>query len=102
MMIMRVFSRFLLRRLAVEQCSFYVPSPSSIHITILLQGANFRDLKGVRVGANNIVEWDPEIERVYLSSGKPLVWFNRTVLYRVLMHKVQIFMLHIMSCYKSL
>ena len=40
----------------------------------LLQGANFRDLKGVKVGANNIVEWDPEIERVYLSSGKPLVW----------------------------
>ncbi|KAG2538922.1 hypothetical protein PVAP13_9NG370900 [Panicum virgatum] len=37
------------------------------------KGANFRDLKGVRVGANNIVEWDPEIERVYLSSGKPLV-----------------------------
>nr|CAB3495094.1 unnamed protein product [Digitaria exilis] len=37
------------------------------------KGANFRDLKGVKVGANNIVEWDPEIERVYLSSGKPLV-----------------------------
>ncbi|AQK46089.1 DNA methyl transferase2 [Zea mays] len=37
------------------------------------KGANFRDLKGVRVGANNIVEWDPEIERVKLSSGKPLV-----------------------------
>ncbi|KAJ1295811.1 hypothetical protein BS78_01G251500 [Paspalum vaginatum] len=37
------------------------------------KGANFRDLKGVKVGANNIVEWDPEIERVYLPSGKPLV-----------------------------
>ncbi|CAN6311686.1 unnamed protein product [Urochloa humidicola] len=37
------------------------------------KGANFRDLKGVKVGANNTVEWDPEIERVYLSSGKPLV-----------------------------
>ncbi|CAD6262317.1 unnamed protein product [Miscanthus lutarioriparius] len=37
------------------------------------KGANFRDLKGVKVGANNIVEWDPEIERVKLSSGKPLV-----------------------------
>nr|AGT16212.1 methyltransferase [Saccharum hybrid cultivar R570] len=24
-------------------------------------------------GANNVVEWDPEIKRVYLSSGKPLV-----------------------------
>lgn len=37
------------------------------------KGANFRDLKGVKVGANNVVEWDPEIKRVYLSSGKPLV-----------------------------
>ncbi|XP_062200415.1 DNA (cytosine-5)-methyltransferase 3-like [Phragmites australis] len=37
------------------------------------KGANFRDLKGVKVGANNVVEWDPEVERVYLSSGKPLV-----------------------------
>ncbi|KAL6642585.1 hypothetical protein ACP70R_020766 [Stipagrostis hirtigluma subsp. patula] len=37
------------------------------------KGANFRDLKGVRVGANNVVEWDPDVERVYLSSGKPLV-----------------------------
>uniref|UniRef100_A0A0E0QVJ3 DNA (cytosine-5-)-methyltransferase n=1 Tax=Oryza rufipogon TaxID=4529 RepID=A0A0E0QVJ3_ORYRU len=37
------------------------------------KGANFRDLKGVRVGANNIVEWDPDVPRVYLSSGKPLV-----------------------------
>ncbi|GJM91636.1 hypothetical protein PR202_ga08032 [Eleusine coracana subsp. coracana] len=37
------------------------------------KGANFRDLRGVKVGANNIVEWDPEIERVYLPSGKPLV-----------------------------
>ncbi|XP_066345029.1 DNA (cytosine-5)-methyltransferase 2-like [Miscanthus floridulus] len=37
------------------------------------KGANFCDLKGVKVGANNIVEWDPEIERVKLSSGKPLV-----------------------------
>ncbi|TVU00580.1 hypothetical protein EJB05_53991 [Eragrostis curvula] len=37
------------------------------------KGANFRDLRGVKVGANNTVEWDPEIERVYLPSGKPLV-----------------------------
>ncbi|KAL6906277.1 hypothetical protein ACP4OV_003878 [Aristida adscensionis] len=37
------------------------------------KGANFRDLKGVRVGPNNVVEWDPEIERVKLKSGKPLV-----------------------------
>ncbi|KAF7081251.1 hypothetical protein CFC21_085217 [Triticum aestivum] len=37
------------------------------------KGANFRDLPGVKVGANNIVEWDPDVERVYLKSGKPLV-----------------------------
>ncbi|XP_047056253.1 DNA (cytosine-5)-methyltransferase CMT1-like [Lolium rigidum] len=37
------------------------------------KGANFRDLKGVRVGENNTVEFDPDIPRVLLSSGKPLV-----------------------------
>ncbi|KAG1342665.1 DNA (cytosine-5)-methyltransferase CMT3 [Cocos nucifera] len=38
-----------------------------------LQGANFRDLPGVKVGPDNVVEWDPAIERVLLPSGKPLV-----------------------------
>ncbi|CAN4089762.1 unnamed protein product [Withania somnifera] len=37
------------------------------------KGANFRDLPGVRVRADNIVEWDPDVERVKLASGKPLV-----------------------------
>ncbi|KAH7656558.1 DNA (cytosine-5-)-methyltransferase protein [Dioscorea alata] len=37
------------------------------------KGANFRDLTGVIVGEDNVVEWDPEIPRVYLPSGKPLV-----------------------------
>ncbi|XP_051199120.1 DNA (cytosine-5)-methyltransferase CMT1 [Lolium perenne] len=37
------------------------------------KGANFRDLKGVRVGKNKSVEFDPNIPRQYLSSGKPLV-----------------------------
>ncbi|KAJ0987540.1 hypothetical protein J5N97_005896 [Dioscorea zingiberensis] len=37
------------------------------------KGANFRDLTGVRVGEDNVVEWDPAIPRVYLPSGKPLV-----------------------------
>ncbi|XP_047095806.1 DNA (cytosine-5)-methyltransferase CMT3-like [Lolium rigidum] len=37
------------------------------------KGANFRCLRGVRVGEGNKVEFDPEIERVYLDSGKPLV-----------------------------
>ncbi|KAM0900450.1 hypothetical protein ACQ4PT_020633 [Festuca glaucescens] len=40
---------------------------------VLCQGANFRNLKGVRVGKNKKVEFDPDIPRVYLSSGKPLV-----------------------------
>ncbi|XP_024994042.1 DNA (cytosine-5)-methyltransferase CMT3-like [Cynara cardunculus var. scolymus] len=37
------------------------------------KGANFRDLKGVQVRDDNHVEWDPDVERVYLPSGKPLV-----------------------------
>ncbi|KAK7314403.1 hypothetical protein VNO77_32925 [Canavalia gladiata] len=37
------------------------------------KGGCFRDLPGVRVRADNKVEWDPEVERVYLDSGKPLV-----------------------------
>ncbi|KAK1382472.1 Chromomethylase [Heracleum sosnowskyi] len=37
------------------------------------KGANFRDLKGVKVRPDNKVEWDPTIERVLLPSGKPLV-----------------------------
>ncbi|KAL2556724.1 DNA (cytosine-5)-methyltransferase CMT3 [Forsythia ovata] len=38
------------------------------------KGANFRDLPGVRVCPdNNKVEWDPDVERVMLASGKPLV-----------------------------
>lgn len=37
------------------------------------KGANFRDLPGVRVRPDNKVEWDPDVERVKLASGKPLV-----------------------------
>ncbi|XP_075503916.1 DNA (cytosine-5)-methyltransferase CMT3-like [Primulina tabacum] len=37
------------------------------------KGANFRDLPGVRVRADKKVEWDPDVQRVLLSSGKPLV-----------------------------
>lgn len=37
------------------------------------QGANFRNFKGVKVRSDNKVEWDPDVERVYLPSGKPLV-----------------------------
>ncbi|KAK9096007.1 hypothetical protein Sjap_021504 [Stephania japonica] len=37
------------------------------------KGACFRDLPGVAVGEDNKVKWDESIERVYLSSGKPLV-----------------------------
>lgn len=37
------------------------------------KGANFRDLEGVRVRPDNKVEWDPNVKRVYLPSGKPLV-----------------------------
>ncbi|KAK1370208.1 hypothetical protein POM88_036300 [Heracleum sosnowskyi] len=37
------------------------------------KGANFRDLKGVRVRADNKVEWDLTVDREYLPSKKPLV-----------------------------
>ncbi|XP_071680555.1 DNA (cytosine-5)-methyltransferase CMT1 [Lolium perenne] len=37
------------------------------------KGANFRNWKGVRVGKNKSVEFDPNIPREFLSSGKPLV-----------------------------
>ncbi|KAF5735727.1 Chromomethylase 1 putative isoform 3 [Tripterygium wilfordii] len=37
------------------------------------KGANFRDLPGVCLGSDKKVFFDPEIERVYLDSGKPLV-----------------------------
>ncbi|RWR87147.1 DNA cytosine-5-methyltransferase 1-like protein [Cinnamomum micranthum f. kanehirae] len=37
------------------------------------KGANFRDLPGVIFGADKKVQWDPNVERVYLPSGKPLV-----------------------------
>ncbi|KAE8036996.1 hypothetical protein FH972_009624 [Carpinus fangiana] len=37
------------------------------------KGANFRDLPGVRVRPDKKVEWDPDVERIYLDSGKPLV-----------------------------
>lgn len=40
---------------------------------LFTQGANFRNLPGVHVRADNKVEWDPDVERVYLPSGKPLV-----------------------------
>ncbi|PHT36567.1 hypothetical protein CQW23_24267 [Capsicum baccatum] len=35
------------------------------------KGANFRDFTGVHVRPDKKVEWDPDVERVLLSSGKP-------------------------------
>ncbi|PON67069.1 C-5 cytosine methyltransferase [Trema orientale] len=37
------------------------------------KGANFRDLPGVLVGPDNTVSLDPSVERVKVTSGKPLV-----------------------------
>lgn len=37
------------------------------------KGANFQNLKGVRTGPKGKAELDPDVERVYLASGKPLV-----------------------------
>ncbi|KAM5553603.1 DNA (cytosine-5)-methyltransferase CMT3-like [Rosa sericea] len=36
------------------------------------KGGNFRDLLGVHV-RDGVVEWDPDVDREYLDSGKPLV-----------------------------
>ncbi|KAK1381682.1 Chromomethylase [Heracleum sosnowskyi] len=38
-----------------------------------IKGANFRDLRGVLVGKNKKVKWDPSIPRQMLTSGNPLV-----------------------------
>ncbi|PIA25868.1 hypothetical protein AQUCO_10500006v1 [Aquilegia coerulea] len=37
------------------------------------KGANFRDLPGVVIGPDNAVQFDPNMERLLLPSGKPLV-----------------------------
>ena len=37
------------------------------------QGANFRDLAGVKIGGDNVVFLDPDVKRPLVSSGKPLV-----------------------------
>ncbi|XP_024193536.1 DNA (cytosine-5)-methyltransferase CMT3 isoform X1 [Rosa chinensis] len=37
------------------------------------KGANFRNLTGVRVRPDKTVEWNPDVDRVYLDSGAPLV-----------------------------
>lgn len=50
------------------------PSPSFVLIPWhFQQGANFRNLPGVLVDAKNKVYLDPSMERVLISSGKPLV-----------------------------
>ena len=38
-----------------------------------LQGANFRDLPGTVIDANNTVQLDPTKKRILLPSGRPLV-----------------------------
>lgn len=40
-----------------------------------LQGANFRDLPGTIIDANNTVQLDPSKERILLPSGRPLVGY---------------------------
>ncbi|CAN0872677.1 DNA (cytosine-5)-methyltransferase CMT2 [Linum grandiflorum] len=37
------------------------------------KGANFRDLPGIIVGADNVTRRDPKVEQLLLPSGKPLV-----------------------------
>lgn len=42
-------------------------------LNFVLYGANSHDLTDIFVRRHNDMEFDPEIERVYLKSGKPLV-----------------------------
>jgi DNA (cytosine-5)-methyltransferase 1 len=60
-----------IRILVFSICTLYI----YVLYLILYQGANFRDLPGVRVRPDKKVEWDPDVERIYLDSGKPLVAF---------------------------
>ncbi|BBH04326.1 chromomethylase 3 [Prunus dulcis] len=53
--------------------TLYDHRPLELNADDYARGANFRDLPGVRVRVDNKVEWDPDVERVYLKSGKPLV-----------------------------
>ncbi|KAL7256033.1 hypothetical protein ACSBR1_010043 [Camellia fascicularis] len=68
MMITKEFVLFRKRRFSYLFCLI-----TTIKLAI---GANFRDLPGVLVGPNNKVEWDPSIERVKVSSGKPLAMLH--------------------------
>lgn len=53
----------------------YIMLLTSVDTFILptLQGANFRDLPGVVVGADNVARRDPNGEQMLLPSGKPMV-----------------------------
>lgn len=78
-MTINVFAKYQRERSSMVHllmiCHIWMTSKSKFYSTFfLLQGANFRDLPGVLVGPDNIVEWDPKVERVLLPSGKPLVW----------------------------
>ena len=50
-------------------CTLYI----CLLYLILYQRANFRDLPGVHVHPDKKVEWDPDVERIYLDSRKPFV-----------------------------
>ncbi|KAK6163736.1 hypothetical protein DH2020_000600 [Rehmannia glutinosa] len=58
---------------AVLGHSLYDHRPLLLNQDDYERGANFRDLPGVRVRADNKVEWDPNVERKKVTSGKPLV-----------------------------
>lgn len=67
------------RKVDLENCAFYVAFGINncfwiyLKISSLLKGANFRDLPGVIVGADNKAQLDPSIDRKLLPSGRPLV-----------------------------
>lgn len=63
----------MLHLFSFTTCTLIYKCNSHVSFSLHFQGANFRDLPGVIFGADKKVRWDPNVERVYLPSGKPLV-----------------------------
>lgn len=70
-----VFVKFPNGRLysGLSSCIAFAPFLEQSLILVLLQGANFRDLPGVVVGADNVVRPHPTENIPLLPSGKRLV-----------------------------
>lgn len=91
MMTMRGSIRFQRRRYKtyISIVISYCPTSSNQHVNLTVrihnhsycsQGANFRDMGGVIITKDNVVQLDPSVERATVKSGNPLVQKNSTPL----------------------